>query len=42
MDTCGFLSTGRSVGDEAGKTSGVVLRMSEISLNILTAKYLNG
>jgi hypothetical protein len=27
---------------EAGKTSIVVLRMSEISLNILRAKYLNG
>jgi hypothetical protein len=27
---------------EAGKTSSVVLRMSEISVNILTAKYLNG
>ena len=27
---------------EAGKTSSVVLRMSEISLNILRAKYLNG
>jgi len=27
---------------EAGKTSSVVLRMSEIILNILRAKYLNG
>jgi hypothetical protein len=27
---------------EAGKTSGVVLRMSEISINILKAKHLNG
>jgi len=27
---------------EAVKTSSVVLRMSEISLNILRAKYLNG
>jgi hypothetical protein len=27
---------------EAGKTSSVVLKMSEISLNILRAKYLNG
>ena len=27
---------------EAGKTSNVVLRMSEMSLNILRAKYLNG
>jgi hypothetical protein len=27
---------------EAGKTSSVVLRMSEISLHILRAKYLNG
>jgi len=27
---------------EAGETSSVVLRMSEISLNILKAKYLNG
>jgi len=27
---------------EAGKTSSVVLRMSEISLNKLKAKYLNG
>ena len=27
---------------EDGKTSSVVLKMSEISLNILTANYLNG
>jgi hypothetical protein len=27
---------------ETGKTSSVVLQMSEISLNILRAKYLNG
>jgi hypothetical protein len=27
---------------EAGKTYSVVLRMSEISLNILSVKYLNG
>jgi len=27
---------------EAGKSSSVVLRMSEISLNILRPKYLNG
>jgi hypothetical protein len=27
---------------EAGKTSSVVLRISEISLNMLRAKYLNG
>jgi len=27
---------------EAGKTSSVVLKMNEISLNILRAKYLNG
>jgi hypothetical protein len=28
--------------NEAGKTSSVVLRMSEISINTMTAKYLNG
>jgi hypothetical protein len=38
MDIGGFLLSKH----EAGKTSSVVLRMSEISLNILRAKYLNG
>jgi hypothetical protein len=41
MNTCGFLSRGNQSEHEAGKTSSVVLRMSEIYVNILRAKRLN-
>jgi len=42
MDPVGFSQWVDQSEHEAGKTSSVVLRMSEIPLNILREKYLNG